>query len=70
MIQTDVLQFLIEKGPGRTAGELAVAIHGVDGVQNHNSHVNDDCQRLARSGAVKQSGAGASGDPYRYYPAG
>jgi hypothetical protein len=31
MIQIDVLEFLIEKGPGRTQVELAKAIHGHDG---------------------------------------
>lgn len=69
MVQIDVLKFLIEKGPGRSAGELAIAIHGSDGVRNHGSHINEDCQRLARVGKVKQTGGGILGNPYRYFPA-
>lgn len=37
MIQVDVLQFLIEKGPGRTEIELARAIHGDKGYQQQST---------------------------------
>lgn len=69
MIQMDVLQFLIEKSPGRSAGELAVAIHGPGGAEDHGSHVNEDCQRLARVGRVQQTGKGVNKNPFCYFPA-
>jgi predicted transcriptional regulator len=60
MIQVDVLQFLIEKGPGRTELELARAIHGDKGYQQQ---VNQDLSLLLSRGAVERRDT-----PYRYFP--
>ena len=65
MIKSEVIQYLIEHGPGRTEVELAKAIHGDDGVQQN---VNQDCEALARMGRVERRGAGGPGEPFRYYP--
>ncbi|MGY3355098.1 hypothetical protein ACVWZK_001761 [Bradyrhizobium sp. GM0.4] len=65
MIQIDVLQFLIEKGPGRTEIELARAIHGE---QAHQQQVNQDLVLLVGRGNADRRGEGGPGDPYRYYP--
>lgn len=61
----DVLQFLIEKAPGRTESELAQAIYGAAGVQQH---VNQDCRMLVRKGLIERHGAGGRADPYTYFP--
>lgn len=60
----DVLQYLIEKSPGRTERELAEAIYGRDTQQL----VNQDCRLLATAGKVERRGAGGRSDPYRYHP--
>jgi predicted transcriptional regulator len=65
LTQIEVIEFLIEKGPGRTERELAEAIHGSASYQQQ---VNQDCQRLATSGKVERRGHGGTADPYRYYP--
>jgi hypothetical protein len=65
LIQIDVLEFLIEKGPGRTEAELAEAIFAQGAYQQK---VNQDCRMLADRGAVERRGFGGSSDPYRYYP--
>jgi hypothetical protein len=65
MIKIDVIQYLIEHGPGRTELELAKAIHGEAGVQQH---VNQDCEALARTYRVERRGVGGPTQPYRYYP--
>jgi len=64
MIQIDVLQFLIEKGPNRTEIELARAIHGDYAYQQQ---VNQDIRMLDR-GEVERRGSGGPNDPYRYHP--
>ncbi len=61
----DVLRVLIEKGPGRTEAELALAIYGDKGVQQN---VNQDCRLLEARKLVERRGAGGPADPYRYYP--
>jgi hypothetical protein len=61
----DVLEFLIQKGPGRTEAELAKAIFGEKG---YPQLVNSDCRRLMHGHKVVRQGTGRS-DPYRYYPA-
>ena len=65
LVQINILEYLIEKGPGRTERQLAEAIHGSSAVQQA---VNQDCRRLAEMGKVKRVGAGGVEDPYRYYP--
>jgi hypothetical protein len=60
MIQLDVLQFLIEKGPGRTELELARAIHGDKGYQQQ---VNQDLSLLLSRGTVERRE-----NPDRYFP--
>ena len=65
LVQIDVLEFLIAKGPGRTEAELSAAIHAGNGYQQR---VNQDCQMLFSAGRVERRGAGGVTDPYRYYP--
>ncbi|HET7681109.1 MAG TPA: hypothetical protein VFK79_13375 [Xanthobacteraceae bacterium] len=65
MIQIDVLKFLIQKGPGRTASELAEAIHADKAYQQR---VNEDCVMLVNAGSVKREGGGGVNDPFKYYP--
>ncbi|MDA9493245.1 hypothetical protein XI08_30100 [Bradyrhizobium sp. CCBAU 11361] len=55
MIKIDVLQFLIEKGPGRTELELARAVHGDKGYQQQ---VNQDLSLLLGRGTVEKRGQG------------
>lgn len=64
MVQIDVLQFLIEKGPGRTEIELARAIHGDTAYQQQ---VNQDLRMLVDEGKIKRRGMGGTNDPYRYW---
>jgi predicted transcriptional regulator len=65
MTQIDVLEFLIQKGPGRTEMELAQAIHGDKAYQQR---VNQDCNMLVNAGKVERRGGGGPGDPFRYWP--
>ena len=65
MTQIEVLEFLIQKGPGRVARELAQAIHGESAYQQQ---VNQDCNMLVDAGKVQRRGAGGADDPYRYWP--
>ncbi|MCK1289370.1 MULTISPECIES: hypothetical protein [unclassified Bradyrhizobium] len=65
MIQVDVLQFLIEKGPGRTEIELARAIHGDKAYQQQ---VNQDLTLVVGRGKAERRGEGGQHDPFRYYP--
>jgi hypothetical protein len=67
MLLSDVLTYLIEKGPGRTEAQLAVAIYGSGAEQQS---VNSDCRLLAGRGKVERRGEGGPADPFRYYPAG
>ena len=61
----DVLQFLIEKGPGRTEAQLAEAIYGRQGRQ---PYVNQDCRLLLSAGKIRRQGGGGPWDPHTYYP--
>ena len=63
---TDVLEFLIEKGPGRTELELAQAVFGKESYQQR---VNQECSVILNRGTVVRQGYGGPSDPYRYYPA-
>ena len=65
LVQIEVVKYLIEKGPGRTALEIAEALFSSSGYQQL---VNQDCYRLANGGGVERIGSGTPGDPYRYYP--
>jgi hypothetical protein len=65
MIQIDVLQFLIEKGFGRTEIDLARAIHGDNAYQQQ---VNQDIRMLVDRGKVDRRGTGGPSYPYRYFP--
>ena len=60
----DALQYIIQRGPGRTARELAEAIYG----RAEQSLVNQECQRLATMGVIERHGIGGQLDPYRYFP--
>ena len=66
MKKYDVLQYLIQKGPGRTELELARAIHGGESYQQS---VNTHCAMLVIEGKAERRGAGGRGEPYRYWPA-
>ena len=59
-----LLYGLIHFGPGRTARELAEALHGDDGYQQH---ANAWCVHLVNLGLVVRTGAGGNADPFRYY---
>jgi hypothetical protein len=59
----EALEFLIEKGAGRTEIELARTIYGSVGYQQQ---VNPDCRRLAMGHKVERRG---DSPPFRYYPA-
>lgn len=61
----DVLDFLIQSGPGRTESKLAEAIFGKDGYQQR---VNQECSLLVNRGRVECQGAGIAGDPFTYWP--
>jgi hypothetical protein len=65
MMQIDVLQFLIERGPGRTEIKLARAIHGDAAYQQQ---VNQDIRMLVDRGEIERRRSGGPSDPYRYYP--
>lgn len=64
LVQYDVLEYLILKGPGRTEKEPSAAIHGSTAIQQA---VNQDCRRLEWAGKVERRGHGGPDNPYRYY---
>jgi hypothetical protein len=66
MKKYDVLQYLIQKGPGRTELELARAIHGDKACQQG---VNTHCSMLVIERKAERRGVGGPGDPCRYWPA-
>lgn len=65
LVQMDVLAYLVRKGPGRTAMELARAIHGERAYQQQ---VNQDLELLTAQGKVERRGNGVPSNPFRYYP--
>ena len=65
LVQIDVPEFLIGKGPGRTEAELAEAIFAD---RHSQPRVNQDCRMLADRGLVERRGFGGPSNPYRYYP--
>lgn len=62
-----VLHYLIDKGPGRTARELADAVYGAG---RATSQISFACQLLSIHGRIERCGTGGRDDPHRYYPAG
>ena len=65
MTITEVLEFLITNGPGRTEAQLADAIFDKNAYQQR---VNEDCRLLVNRGRVERRGIGGADDPYKYYP--
>ena len=61
---SDVLVFLIEKGPGRTEAELADA----EGYRALEPQISAECRQLADQGKVRRRGVGSRFDPFTYYP--
>lgn len=64
MTNADALEFLVNKGPGRTELELAKAIYGDRGEQ---PMVHQEITLLEGQGKVVRRGAGGHSDPYRVY---
>jgi hypothetical protein len=64
LAQIDVLLYLIENEPGRSAVELAQAIYGAA----TELRVQQDLMRLASSGEIERWGIGSLTDPHCYYP--
>ena len=65
LAQIDVLLYLVENGPGRSALELAQAIYGERGSE---LRVQQDLMRLVGGGEIESSGIGSPTDPHTYYP--
>jgi hypothetical protein len=63
--QIDVLLYLVENRPGRSALELSQAIHGDEAGE---LRVQQDLQSLVSSGAIERRGIGNLTEPYSYYP--
>ena len=61
---SEVLMFLIEKGPGRTETELADAI----GDRSLEHQISMECRRLVDHEKARRRGTGSLFDPYTYYP--
>lgn len=64
MTNADALEFLVNKGPGRTELELAKAIYGDRGEQPMVQH---DITSLEDKGKVVRRGTGDGADPFRVY---
>jgi hypothetical protein len=58
MRKEDMLQYLIQKGPGRTELELARAIHGD---KAYSQSINTYCVMLVIEGKAERRGAGGAG---------
>ena len=65
LAQIDVLLYLIENEPGRSAVELAQAIYGGGATE---LRVQQDLMRLVSSGEIERRGIGSLTDPHAYYP--
>jgi hypothetical protein len=63
--QIDVLLYLVENRPGRSALELSQAIYGDEASQ---LGVQQDLGRLVSSGEIERRGVGTLTDPHSYYP--
>jgi len=64
MTNAEALEFLVNKGPGRTELELAKAIYGDRGEE---PMVQQDIVSLEGQGKVVRRGAGDTTDPFRVY---
>ena len=64
LAQIDVLLYLIENRPGRSALELAQAIYGEGATE---LGVEQDLVRLVSSGEIERHGTGSLTDPHSYY---
>ena len=64
LAQIDVLLYLIENRPGRSALELAQAIYGERATE---LGVERDLVRLVSSGEIERRGIGSLTDPHSYY---
>ena len=65
LAQIDVLLYLAENGPGRSALELARAIYGEVGSE---LRVQKDLTLLVSSGEIERRGVGSLTDPHTYFP--
>jgi hypothetical protein len=63
--QIDVLLYLVENRPGRSALELSQAIYGDEAGE---LRVRQDLQTLVSSGEIERRGIGSLTDPSSYYP--
>jgi len=64
LAQIDVLLYLIENRPGRSALDLAQAINGEGATE---LGVEQDLVRLVSSGEIERRGIGSLTDPHSYY---
>jgi predicted transcriptional regulator len=65
LAQIDVLLYLVETEPGRSAVELAQAIYGEGATE---LRVQQDLVRLVSSGEIERRGLGSVTHPHTYYP--
>jgi hypothetical protein len=63
--QIEVLLYLVENGPGRSALELSQAIYGD---KTSELRLQQDLGRLVSSGEIERRGIGSLSDPPAYYP--
>jgi hypothetical protein len=63
--QFEVLLYLVENGPGRSALELLQAIYGDEASE---LRIQQDLGRLVSSGEIERRGIGSLSDPHAYYP--
>jgi hypothetical protein len=63
--QIDVLLYLVENRPGRSALQLSQAIYGDEASE---LGVQQDLGRLVSSGEIERRGVGTLTNPHSYYP--
>ena len=63
--QIEVLLYLVENRPGRSALELSQAIHGDEAGE---LRVRQDLEKLVSAGEIERRGNGSLSDPHLYYP--
>ena len=64
LAQIEVLLYLVENEPGRSALELAQPIYGAGATE---LRVQQDLMRLVSSGEIERRGMGSLTDPHSYY---
>jgi hypothetical protein len=62
----DVVEFLIQKCPGRTQRELAEAVFGKGTAP---TRVQYECHVVVGRNGAERRGSGSPSDPFRYFPA-